>query len=211
MYLFLLYTARPLPPINFCVISFLRLLPHLSCAIEWCASNFWRYLFTDTTCPCPLFLETKLCFYQESRLRPFFVLSIAILSIHTSPSLALVRPFRLVGGRGGRRPSFPLFLRGDLIQISGFGFVCSVSSYRIDVFFLPLSATQRPTALILPRFLYLSFAAYPTEINCALAHAACLSLSLWCPNPAHPRVLVGGSPLPSVTLPIDIKETPPSI
>ena len=131
MYLFLLYTARP--SANFCVISFLRLilLPRLSYAIEWCVSSFFRsYLFTDTTCPplCLFLLETNLCFYQESRLRPF--LCYRLLSLQFALLLPSdVPPSRLVGGRGGRILGFPLSLSGgDLIQVSGFGFIPSVST-----------------------------------------------------------------------------------
>lgn len=80
-----------------------------------------------------------------------------------------VRPFRLAGGRGRRRPDFHCSSSGrELIQASGFGFVCSVFGYCIDVFFspfLPLKCLRSaPVSLFLLRCL-------PTRIHCALAHA----------------------------------------
>ena len=121
----------------------------------------------------------RICvFYQESRLRPFSALSIAI-SRFTLLLPSDVRPFRLAGGCGGRRLYFPLFLLGggDLIQVTGFGFVCSVSSYRIDVFFSPFLPLNCLHSIPVPLFL---LPCLSSRINCALAHP---SLSLLCPNP----------------------------
>lgn len=53
------------------------------------------------------------------------------------------------------------------IQLSGFGFVCSVSSYRIDIFSPPF---YRSTVFILPWSRYFSLAGFINRINCALAH-----------------------------------------
>jgi hypothetical protein len=84
MYLFLLYTARALLPVNFCVTSSpLSLVrrPWGDACVNFCFEDI--YLHTDTTCPlfrpvCFLSLQTKLCFYPENaRVGPNSVLSIA--------------------------------------------------------------------------------------------------------------------------------------
>ena len=85
----------------------------------------------------------RICvFYQESRLRPFSALSIAI-SRFTLLLPSDVRPFRLAGGCGGRRLYFPLFLLGGGLD-SSYRFWFRLFGFKLPhrCFFLPLFATQ---------------------------------------------------------------------
>lgn len=121
MYLFLLYTARP--SVNFCVTSFLLLLPRPSYAIEWCVcqvlfSEIFIYRYHLPLCL--FFLETNLCFYKESRLRPFLCYrSLSLPFTLLLPSDAL--PSKLTGGRGRRTLDLPLFSFREGLD-SGFRF-----------------------------------------------------------------------------------------
>jgi len=169
MYLFLLYTARP--SVNFCVTSFLLLLPRPSYAIEWCVcqvlfSEIFIYRYHLPLCL--FFLETNLCFYQESRLRPFLCYrSLSLPFTLLLPSGAL--PSRLAGGHGGRILDLPLFFfREGLdsrfrfrLRFFGFHLLSCIESAFLS---LPPSLPFCPSNVsILRRFLYFSLSAYPIE------------------------------------------------